>query len=98
MKKNGLIGILVVSFFLVGFGGCVTTNPQKKLDLAQKKADIALQKINAQSSEITEKGKAFVFAAGYSNQQETNRTPAIDTSARFITLAQLSFGNPSVKD
>ncbi len=97
MKKNLLIAFCAI--FLLGFGGsCQTTNPQKKIENAHKKADIALEAIDSQTSKIQDKGKAFVFAANYSNQQETNRTPAINTSARFLDLAQLTFGNPTVKD
>lgn len=91
MKKFLIIFILLL---LTGCGG----NQVENLIKDNSKVEAATTAINKNQDKIEDKGKAFVFGAGYANQQETNRTPAIEVSSRFIDLAQLTLGNPSVND
>jgi hypothetical protein len=88
---------LFALLFVVGFGSCQTT-PQQKLEKAKGKLALATQAIDSKSNEIEDKGKTLVYGANYANRLETNRTPAVNTSSRLLDLAQLSLGNPSVKD
>lgn len=96
----------MVSFLLLGllvFPGCGTwsklfPNPQQKEAAATAKVVKTQKSIDEATVKLNDKSRAFVFGAVYSNHQETNRTPAIDVSLRFLDLATLTLGNPSVQD
>lgn len=90
---------LLIIFWLIGciaFSGCFSAITK------QNKAEKAILKneklIDNNANDINEKGKSFVWGAGYALSHETNITPALDVGTRFIDLAQLTLGNPSFKD
>lgn len=90
----------ILFLLIFSLSGCSVfkSNPQKKFQQSQKIEQKAKEAIIVKENEIEDKGKSFVFGAKYSNEKETNRTPAIEVSGRFLELARLTFGDPSVKD
>lgn len=76
----------------------------KKLGVSDKqiqkedKAEIALKAIEDNKKVLDNKASALVFGSQYTLKQETNKTPYIDVSLRFLELATLSLEKPSVKD
>lgn len=77
--------------------GCFQIPFLKKTKAEEKVAQTS-KAIDKNQEKIEDKGKAFVYAANYVNKQETNRTPQINLESRFIDLAQLTLGNPSIQD
>jgi hypothetical protein len=88
---------ILVFLIIVSSVGC-KTNPEKRLFRLNNQLNKAAVNVESKNTQIEDKGKSFVYGAKYSNSKETNRTPAIDVSARFLDLAQLTLGNPSIKD
>lgn len=64
----------------------------------QAKVEQIQKQIDKKDNQLEDKGKALVYGAKYTLEQETNKTPTIVVSSRFLDLATLSLGNPSAND
>lgn len=97
MKFHLKIFFVILLILTCGFGSCKTTaiDKQKK---AKENIELVEKKISDKTIQIEDKGRAFVYGANYSLEQETNRTVALQITDKFLDLAQISLGNPSAAD
>jgi outer membrane murein-binding lipoprotein Lpp len=96
MKNDYIISTILVAVLLAG---CTSLGLNtKKYDKAKENVAKTEDSIKKNETKIEDKGKAFVYGANYANKTETNRTPAVEISGKFLDLAQITLGNPSVKD
>lgn len=93
-KKSLIFAAIVIVFFSIG---CFST-PEKKKAKADQKIEAAAKKIEINDNQLEERGKSLVYGAAISIARETNRTPAVEITSKYIGLSQLTLGNPSVKD
>lgn len=70
---------------------------EKQLE-KENRAEIALKAIESNKKVLDNKASALVFGSKYTLEQETNKTPRVEVSLRFIELATLTLEKPSVKD
>jgi len=97
MKKS-IFSLILLLLFVFTPGMTCRKDAQIKYDKNVGLVDSTKKAIAKNETKIEDKGKAFVYGAKYANEQETNRTPAIDISSKFLDLAQISLGNPSLQD
>lgn len=64
----------------------------------QKQSEKAKLEITAAEKKIEDKGRAFLHAAEYTLNQETNKTPHVLVTGTFLNYATLSLGKPSIND
>lgn len=64
----------------------------------QKQTEKAKAEISIAEKKIEDKGRAFLHAAEYTLNQETNKTPYVQVTGTFLNYATLSLGKPSVSD
>lgn len=94
-----------IHFFLLGIclfilmGASCESHPGKRPD-AQKAVTVAGKVVDSKKQEIISKGIAYVYAAGnaLSKVPETNKAPEVVVGSRFIELAKLTLGPPSIED
>lgn len=64
----------------------------------QKQSEKAKSEISVAEKKIEDKGRAFLHAAEYTLNQETNKTPYVQVTGTFLNYATLSLGKPSISD
>lgn len=97
--------VFVLAFFLCScalFDSSVKSpNDNKNLEKAlqtQEKVQLKNDLIKIAEDKLEDKGKSLLHGGRYVLNLSTNKTPEIDVSLRFLDLAQLSLGNPTIKD
>lgn len=64
----------------------------------EDKVEQTQKQIEAAEKKIENKGVSFLYGARLTLAQETNKTPHVVVSERFLDLATLSLGTPSISD
>lgn len=93
--------ILFLIFTILTLSGCSIFRGPTAVE-KQKKAvqgiELSQKNIVAKTSQIEDKGKAFLYGAKYSLEHETNKTVPVLISEKFLDLSTLSIGQPSLTD
>ncbi len=95
-RNNLLLFILIIGTC----AGCASwqKTPEQKYIAEKAKVELVQKSIDDKNIKIQDKGKAFLYGAKIANWAETNRSVAIDVSAKFLDLSVLAIGEPSIRD
>jgi hypothetical protein len=94
---NAKLAVYLIALLLVCTGA--TCNPKQAFFKSSNKVDAAQQKIVDKDDELTDKGKAYVYATGLAlDQAGTNTAPPVAVAKRMNDKAQVVLGPPSAQD